>query len=186
MFVKENPKRKNISTFYTKISHNDYKNLTWELVYWVCFNSVAKNFKICMFFRLNISGFYQIIIKNQTKSNSGKRSIHEERKSDNWFSNKIKLKDNEQLSLSLTLSHSLCVSVSLSLSVPLSLSLSLSLYLSLFSLSVSLSLSLSLSVLGLPDKYFKHKNIFKIRHHWYFPRSFLRFSVPFKTFWTFY
>ena len=97
-------------------------------------NSIAKNFKICMFFRLNISGFYQIIIKNQTKSNSGKRSIHEERKSDNWFSNKIKLKDNEQLSLSLTLSHSLCVSVSLSLSVPLSLS----------SLSLCLSLPLSL------------------------------------------
>ena len=99
-------------------------------------NSVAKNFKICVFFRLNISGFYQIIIKNQTKSNSGKRSIHEERKSDNWFSNKIKLKDNEQLSLSLTLSHSLCVSVSLSLSVPLSLS----------SLSLSLSPSLSPSL----------------------------------------
>ena len=97
-------------------------------------NSVAKNFKICVFFRLNISGFYQIIIKNQTKSNSGKRSIHEERKSDSWFSNKIKLKDNEQLSLSLTLSHSLCVSVSLSLSPSLSPSL----------LSLCLSLPLSL------------------------------------------
>ena len=101
-------------------------------------NSVAKNFKICVFFRLNISGFYQIIIKNQTKSNSGKRSIHEERKSDSWFSNKIKLKDNEQLSLSLTLSHSLCVSVSLSLSLPLSLPL--------FSHCVSLSPSLSPSL----------------------------------------